>query len=131
MAAIPLLGIVLILANVLGFASAQGFDAVLLNFTLPSGAPVALTTGMVLILLGLALLYVEVLKATRTGASSILDHALSMAVFIVALVELLIVKRLGHPVFMVVLLMCFIDVLAGFTVTIAAARRDVGFPSEK
>ena len=75
-------------------------------------------------LLGLILLYFEIFKATRTGSATIIDHALSLLVFIVALVEFLIVPAFAHPAFLALLLMMLIDVVAGFTVTISGARRD-------
>lgn len=127
-AAFPLLVIVLILANVVGLGTQGGFDYSMLSFTLPSGAEVSLSAGWLLVLVGLVLLYIEIFKATRTGSGTILDHALSLIVFIVGLVELLVVKKLGHPVFMTILLMTLIDVVAGFTVSISSARRDFGVP---
>ncbi len=131
LAAFPLLLIALILANFLGLSTEGGFDYAMLSFTLPSGATVSLSAGWGLVLFGLVLLYVEIFKATRTGSSTILDHALSLIVFIVGLVELLVVKKLGHPVFMTILLMCLIDVIAGFTVSISGARRDFGLPAPR
>ena len=46
--------------------------------------------------------------------------------FVVALVELITVPRLGNGVFLVIVLTTLIDVIAGFTVTISSARRDFG-----
>ncbi len=127
LAAVPLLAFVLILANVVAFM-ASGFDQVWFEFSLPSAAKLALTSGYALVLLGLLLLYIEIFKATRTGQASIIDHVLSLIVFVVALVEFVIAPRFGHPAFLVILLMTLIDVIAGFTVTISSARRDFGLP---
>ena len=123
LSAIPLLSIVLLLANLIAFGAQIGFAEPLFALTLPSGGTASFTTGDGLILLGLALLYVEIFKATRTSSMSVLDHALSLVVFIVALVELLITPKFAHPAFFAVTAICLIDVIAGFTVTIAGARR--------
>ena len=130
LAAIPLLGFALIIANVLSLVGAQGFDTVWMQFVLPSDATVSMTTGWTIALLALVLLYVEIFKATRTGNASIIDHALSLVVFVIALVEFLIWPRFAHPSFLVLLVMTLIDVIAGFTVTISSARRDWGTPQQ-
>lgn len=127
LAAVPLLGFVLALANLVGFM-AEGFDQVWFQFALPSGTTLSLTSGYALVLIGLVLLYVEIFKATRTGQASIIDHVLSLLVFVVALVEFVIAPRFGHQAFLAILLMTLIDVIAGFTVTISSARRDFGTP---
>ena len=41
------------------------------------------------------------------------------------LIEFLLVKSAGAGVFLVLTLMSFLDLIAGFTVTLGAARRDV------
>lgn len=125
LSAIPLLSIVLLLANAVAFGADGGFSAELFKLTLPSSGVVTFTAGDGLVLLALVLLYGEIFKATRTGSASVLDHALSLLVFIVALVELLISPKFAHAAFISIALICLIDVIAGFTVTIAGARRDI------
>jgi hypothetical protein len=92
---------------------------------LPSGATLAFDTGSALIVLSVALLFVEILKATRTGNASLADHMLSVAVLIAFIVEFLTVGIAGHPVFVVLTVLSLTDVIAGFSVTIRGARRDV------
>jgi hypothetical protein len=123
--AVPLLGFVLLLANGLALLG-EGFDTELLKFGLSSGAELKLDGGDIVVLAGLLLLYFEILKATRTSDASILDHVASLAVFVVALVEFLLLPRFAHGAFLALLLMSLIDVVAGFTVTIRGARRDIG-----
>jgi hypothetical protein len=124
LAAFPLLSITLLIANVIAFGSDAGFSNVVMTLGLPSEGTLSITSGDCVILLGLILLYFEIFKATRTGSATIIDHALSLLVFIVALVEFLIVPAFAHPAFLALLLMTLIDVVAGFTVTISGARRD-------
>lgn len=126
LAAFPLLAIALLIANIIAFASDTGFSSTLLTWTLPSEGKLVLTAGDSVILSGLILLYFEIFKATRTGSATIIDHALSLLVFVVALVQFLIMPRFAHPAFLALLLMTLIDVVAGFTVTISGARRDFG-----
>jgi hypothetical protein len=125
--AVPLLGFVLVLANLLALLG-EGFDTELLKFTMTSGQAMRLDGGDIVVLSGLLLLYFEIFKATRTSNASILDHIASLAVFVVALVEFLLLPRFAHGAFLALLLMALIDVIAGFTVTITSARRDFGGP---
>jgi hypothetical protein len=125
--AIPLLGFVLVLANMLALLG-EGFDTELLKFGMTSGVEMRLDAGDLIVLSGLLLLYFEIYKATRTSDASIVDHVASLAVFIVALVEFMLLPRFAHGAFLSLLLMALIDVLAGFTVTIRGARRDFGGP---
>jgi hypothetical protein len=127
LSAFPLLLIAVAAHNALAFAAPARLTAPVLAVSLPSGARLELLGGDAIVMLGLALLFVEVLKATRTGNASILDHALSVLLTLVVIVELLLVPAVGHASFLLLLLLCLLDVVAGFTVTISAARRDVGF----
>jgi O-antigen ligase len=92
-----------------------------------SGATWTLTVGDFVTIVTLVLLFVELIKATRTGGSSIVDHALSMILFMVCLVEFLVVRQAATSVFFFILVVTLIDVIAGFSITIRAARRDFGF----
>lgn len=93
-------------------------------------APLQLNWGDLLILLTLGLLYVELMKATRTSTSSMLDHGLSMLVFVACLVELLLVKSAATSVFFVITVAALIDVMAGYTIGIRVARRDFSIGSD-
>ena len=127
--AIPLLGFVLLAANLLALLG-ESFDTDLLKFTMTSGAELVLRAGDLVVLSGLVLLYVEIFKATRTSTAAIIDHVASLLVFVVALVEFLLLPRFAHAAFLALLVMCLLDVVAGFTVTISTARRDFGHPGD-
>jgi hypothetical protein len=98
-------------------------------FTIPmaSQVPWNVTWGDILILISLVLLFVELLKSTSTGTSAIFNHALSMLVFIICLVEFLLHPAFATSTFFMILIMSLLDVLAGVVVTIVSARRDVEF----
>ena len=95
------------------------------ELTMISGATWIMTMGDLMVGLGLLLLFFEIIKATRVGSNSIVDHLLSTFVFIAFLVEFLIVPSAAHSVFFILMIIALIDVLAGFSVSIRAATRDV------
>jgi hypothetical protein len=95
-----------------------------------SGAEWIITFGDVMVLLALALLFIELLKSTSTGSAAIFNHALSMLVFIICLVEFLLHPAFATSVFFIILVMALLDVLAGVVVTIISARRDVEFAGQ-
>ena len=83
--------------------------------------------GDLILLVTLVLLFVEILKATYTSTTSLLDHGLSMLVFIACLVEFLMVDAAFTSVFFLLMITTLIDVVAGYTIGIRVARRDIGF----
>ena len=105
-------------------------EAPWLRVPMASGAEWIVTFGDVLILLALLLLFIELLKSTSTGTAAIFNHALSMLVFIICLVEFLLHPAFATSVFFVIMIMALLDVLAGVVVTIISARRDVEFAGQ-
>ncbi len=126
-AAFPFLALAVIAYNVFAFSGGLDLQADMLVYDMMSGAVFALTGGDVLIIVSLILLFLEVIKAASVGTATILDHILSTGVFIVALIEFLLVPQAGTAVFLIIVIMCLIDVVAGYSVSIRSARRDVNF----
>jgi len=122
----PLLILVLAAYNAVVYFTKLTTESAVFAIALPSKDALAISLGGLLVALGLLLLYVEIVKATRTSTVAVVDHVLSMGVFVVALLELLLLKGFGTLTFFLITLMTFIDVIAGFTVTIQGARRDFG-----
>ena len=122
----PLLILVLAAYNVVVFFTKLTTESAVFAIALPSKDALAVSLGGLLVVLGLLLLYVEIVKATRTSTVAVVDHVLSMAVFVAALLEFLLLKGFGTLTFFLITLTTFIDVIAGFTVTIQGARRDFG-----
>jgi hypothetical protein len=85
----------------------------------------SLTPGDLLLSLALVLLFIELLKSTSTGRSAIANHALSLVIFIVCMIEFLLFAPFATSVFFLITVMTLLDVLAGFIVTIVTARRDI------
>ncbi len=125
LSAFPFLALALIAYNVFAFSGALDLQADMFVYDMMSGATFALSSGDVLILVSLGLLFLEVIKAASIGTATILDHILSTGVFIIALVEFLLVKQAGTAVFLILVVMCLIDVVAGYSVSIRSARRDL------
>ena len=83
------------------------------------------STGDLLIILSILLLFIEVLKATRFGVKAIMDHILSFIVFVAALAEFIMVKQAATSTFLLLLVICFVDVVGGFSISIRTAQRDL------
>lgn len=124
---IPLLAISFVIYNiaiVLG-GTAVPLSSEMFSMSMMSGGRFALTSGDLLILLSLVLLFIEILKSTRSNNASVADHMLSTGVFILFLVEFLLVPSAATATFFIIMVMALIDVVAGFTVSIRSAGRDV------
>ena len=132
--AIPLLVVPVVIYNLVILLGGSTPDAVLgpaavlseILFRVPmtSGAFWTISVGDLILFLSLILLFVELLKSTSSQRVAIVNHALSMVLFVVCLVEFLLLPGFAGSVFFLILTMVLLDVLAGFIVTIIASRRD-------
>src|SRR5262245_20990685 len=95
------------------------------SFSLISGATWSITTEDILLTIAVLLLPVEIYKATKVGVRSVIDHILSMALFIAMLIEFLLVKQAGTSTFFILMMISVVDVLGGFIVTLRTAQRDM------
>ena len=134
----PLLLVPVVIYNIMAwggtaFTNAQAvrdrLNEDFLFMPMTSGAIWTITPGHALICVGLLTLFFELLKATGIGRAAIINHAFSMVLFIVCLIEFLMFSAFATSVFFLITLMCLLDVMAGFIVTLAAARRDIGVVS--
>lgn len=124
---IPLFGVLLIiywLAVKINYFP-QHLNNVLFSVQLPSQVTWKPTWGDVMVLLGVVTLYIELFKSTRTSEVTIFDHLFSTFVLIFYLTAWLIYPWGGNSVFLILTAMSFLDVIAGFTITISSARRDL------
>ncbi|MER9233483.1 hypothetical protein NKI56_15490 [Mesorhizobium sp. M0622] len=127
--AIPLLIVPFILYN-LGLLGIFGsgddpWATEMFSVRMMSGGVFSMTLGDLIVLIALIFLFVEVVKSTRTTNASIMDHLLSTFVFVAYLVEFLLVKGAAHTVFFTLMVIALIDVLAGFSVSMRSASRDI------
>ena len=98
-------------------------------FSIPmaSGASWNVGVGDLILFLSLILLFFELLKSTSSQKVAIVNHALSMILFVVCLVEFLLIRGFATSTFFLIVTMVMLDVLAGFIVTIISARKDLDF----
>jgi hypothetical protein len=133
--AFPMILLAVAAYNALVFGGmAAGHDAVSLlgqavTVRIFSGDAWKISLGDVFVALALTLLFIETVKATRTSNREIINHALSLLTFIGAVVEFIVLKGFGTSTFFLIAAMCLFDVVAGYTISIIAAKRDFNMPS--
>src|SRR5674476_998388 len=99
----PLLLVPFAIYNIIAFLMpGVSWSSTLTTVHLASGADWTMSAGDMLIVLAVLLLFGEVMKSTRIGMRTVVDHGLSLLLFI-----------------------GFIDVIGGFAVTLRAAQRDL------
>jgi hypothetical protein len=129
--AFPLILVVVVLYNVMVFGGgATGHDTLALlaqSFTVHvfSGDVWKISLADLFIAAALVLLFVETVKAARTSQREILNHAFSLLTFTGALVEFIALKGFGTSAFFFITAMCLFDTIAGYTISIIAAQRNV------
>jgi hypothetical protein len=125
----PLLIIPFLLFNILAFTlfggQPGGWATQLFQIRMVSGTEWSLTWGDLMLVIGLVCLFFEVLKSTNTGRSSVIEHMLSTALFVIFLIEFLLIGAAASSVFFLLMIMAIVDVVAGFTISITGAGRDV------
>ena len=77
---------------------------------------ITVTTGDLIVAIGMLLLYVEVVKAARPGGKSIMDHVLSFILFLAMAAELLLLPRAASSTLLLLTVLSFVDVLAGISI---------------
>jgi hypothetical protein len=65
------------------------------------------------------------MKSTRIGIRTVVDHALSLLLFLGMMIEFLLVRQAATAAFFLLLVISFVDVLGGFAVTLRSAQRDL------
>jgi hypothetical protein len=121
---IPFMIFAVLLYFILVSLAGMDLGRVLLTVPLPSGARMELKLGEFIVLLAAIFGFVELINSTNATASAILNHGLSLGVFLVCLLLLLLAPRFGTGTFLVITLMALIDTVAGYSISIMRARRD-------
>ncbi|CAK0760693.1 conserved membrane hypothetical protein [Azospirillaceae bacterium] len=125
MKSVPLLCFAVIAYFLVAMGGVEKLDGSLMSITLASRAPWKLLTKDFIAIFGLTLLFIEILKSTRTSVASIIDHALSLVLFTGGIILFVISPKAGTSTFFILIMMSLIDVIAGFTITISGTRRDI------
>lgn len=124
---IPWLVISLILYHALVFSGVD-VSKTLFDVGLPSGELWELSWNEILVIMSVIILYIELFKSTRTHVGSVVEHVFSLGVFLVFLLEFILVAKCGTSTFFILMMISLVDVVAGFTITISTARRDLAVP---
>jgi hypothetical protein len=122
----PLLLIPFAIYNMIAFLTpGVGWTTQVATIHMMSGQDWVLTWEDLLLAFSILLLAVEIMKSTRMGMRSSVDHVLAMALFIVMLVEFLLVRQAGTSTFFLLMMISLVDVLVGFIVSIRSSQRQV------
>ncbi len=122
----PLLIIPFAIYNIVAFLMpGVSWTAASTTVHMVSGGDWSMSAGDMLIALAILLLFGEMMKSTRIGIRTVVDHALSLILFLGMMVEFLMVKQAASATFFLLLVISFVDVLGGFAVTLRTAQRDL------
>lgn len=111
--------------GLIGVGGPGWLDRTITSLTMMSGATWTMSLGDLMIVVALVLLFIEIVKASRPRRLQLVDHLLSLLVFVVFLVEFLLFESAATDVFFILMAIAFVDVIAGFTVALRTASRDV------
>lgn len=132
--AFPLLFVPFVLYNLFVLTGMSGLAGVdpdgalrqaVFAIPMPSGGTWGVGVGDIIIFFSLVLLFFELLKSTSSQRVAIVNHALSMMLFVACIVEFLLFRSFATSTFFLLTVMVLLDVMAGFIVTIITARRDL------
>ncbi|HET7850329.1 MAG TPA: hypothetical protein VFL51_14810 [Pseudolabrys sp.] len=122
----PLLLVPFAIYNIIAFLiPGLSWTAALVSIHMASGTECTLSAGDMLVALGTLMLFGEVMKSTRIGFRTVIDHALSLILFLGMLVEFILVSQAATSTFFLLLVIGFVDVIGGFAVTLRSSQRDL------
>ena len=122
----PLLIIPFAIYNIIAFLMpGLGWTGAVTTVHMVSGGDWSMSIGDMLITLAILLLFGEMMKSTRIGVRTVVDHGLSLILFLGMLVEFLLVRQAASATFFLLLVISFVDVMGGFAVTLRSAQRDL------
>ncbi len=128
----PLLLIPFAIYNIIAFLMpGVAWTSPITRVAMVSGVEWTMAPGDLLIALAILCLFGEMMKSTRIGLRSVVDHGLSMLLFIGMIVEFILVKQAATANFFLLLVISLVDVLGGFAVTLRTAQRDVTIDTDR
>lgn len=123
---IPLLLLPFAIYNIVAFLMpGVSWTAPWFSVRMISGAAWTMSAGDVLIVFAILMLFGEVMKSTRIVMRTVVDHGLSLILFLGMLIEFILVPQTSTATFFILLVLSFVDVLGGFVVTLRSAQRDL------
>ena len=122
----PLLLVPFALYNIVAFLMpGVSWTGTLTSVHMMSGGDWTMSLGDMLIVLAIVLLFAEMMKSTRIGVRSVVDHGLSLLLFLVMIVEFLLVPQATTSTYFLLMVIGLVDVLGGFAVTLRTSQRDL------
>ena len=117
----PLLLIPFALYNIVVFVLNMPLSDTVYSVPLPDDRSMPVSTGDLIVLIAMLLLYIEILKAARLGKTAI-DHILSFVLLAAMASQLVLVPRAMTPTLMLLTVLGFVDFIAGLSVPRPMAR---------
>jgi membrane-anchored protein YejM (alkaline phosphatase superfamily) len=122
----PLLLVPFAIYNIIAFLMpGVSWTGTVTSVHMMSGGDWTMSAGDMLIVLSIILLFAEMMKSTRIGVRSVVDHGLSLLLFLVMIVEFLLVPQAATSTYFLLLVITLVDVLGGFAVTLRTSQRDL------
>jgi len=122
----PLLIIPFAIYNMIAFLTpGVSWTAPLYSVPLKSGVSWTATVGDAFLAFSLLMLMFEFIKSTRHG-KSIVEHFIALVLACGAAAEFWMVREAGNSVFLLFVVICFVDLFAGFAASLRRARRTIG-----
>src|SRR5262249_42762287 len=116
--AFPLLLIPFALYNMIIFLLNMPFSDTVFSIPLMAGLRLPVTTGDLLVMLGMLLLYGEVLQAARLGMKGVLGDVLAVLLFAGMAAGLVLVERATTTTLLLLTVLAFVDVITGISLAV-------------
>jgi hypothetical protein len=121
----PLLLIPLAIYNMIAFLTpGVSWTGPVYSIPLKSGLAWSPTAGDTLLVVALLMLMFEFIKTTRQGKSFV-EHFLALLLAGAAAAEFVMVPEAANSTFFMLVVICFVDLFAGFAASLRRARRAV------
>jgi membrane-anchored protein YejM (alkaline phosphatase superfamily) len=122
----PLLLVPFAIYNIIAFLMpGVSWTGTITSVHMMSGGDWTMSAGDMLIVLAILLLFAEMMKSTRIGVRSVVDHGLSLLLFLAMIVEFLLVAQAATSTYFLLMVIGLVDVLGGFAVTLRTSQRDL------
>ncbi len=102
-----------------------GWATQIFSMSLFSGQLWVFTWSDLIVVIALAMLFVEIVGAATLGRRAMVNHVISILVLLIYVVEFLVVGAAATSTFFILMVISLIDVMAGVIITIRMASRDV------
>lgn len=104
----------------------ETLEAAAMRIPMLSDVTMWLSWGDLFVVFAIVFLFIEVIKSTNTASPTIVNHMLSMLLFVLCLMQFLMFASFATGTFFILTCIVLLDALAGMVVTIVSARRDFG-----